>query len=64
MLVKQYLFGLKMYKKSMNDELSGNIKKNFMLPLMIELQDHKEKVSHNGPVYHKVFLITPQFPVL
>ena len=27
-----------------------DIKKKFMLPLMTELQDHKEKVFHNDPV--------------
>ena len=27
----------------MNDELSDDIKKKFLLPLTIELQDHKEK---------------------
>ena len=32
----------------MNDGLSDDIKK--MLPLTIELQDHKEKVFHNVPV--------------
>ena len=26
-----------------------NIKKKFMLPLTIELSDHKEKVFHNAP---------------
>ena len=50
MLVKQYFFSLKMYMSSMNDELSDNIKKKFMLPLTIELQEHKEKVFHNAPV--------------
>ena len=34
----------------MNDELSDDIEKKFMLPLTIELQDHKEKVFHNAPV--------------
>ena len=34
----------------MNDELSDDIKKKFMLPLTIELQDHKENVFHNAPV--------------
>ena len=33
----------------MNDELSDDIKKKFMLSLTIELQDHK-KVLHNAPV--------------
>ena len=36
----------------MNDELSDDIKKKFMLPLTTELQDHKEKVFHNAPVSH------------
>ena len=36
----------------MNDELSDDIKKKFMLPLTIELQDHKEKL-----------FITPQSPL-
>ena len=49
-LVKQYFFSLKMYMSSMNDELSDDIKKKFMLPLTIELQDHKEKVFHNASV--------------
>ena len=34
----------------MNDDLSDDIKKKFMLPLTIELQDHEEKVFHNTPV--------------
>ena len=34
----------------MNDELSDDIKKKFMLILTIELQDHKEKVFHKAPV--------------
>ena len=34
----------------MNDELSDDVKKEFMLPLTIELQDHKEKVFRNTPV--------------
>ena len=34
----------------MNDALSDDIKKKFMLPLTIELQDHEEKVFHNAPV--------------
>ena len=34
----------------MNSELSDDIKKKFMLPLKIELQDHKEKVFHNDQV--------------
>ena len=34
----------------MNDGLSGDIKKKFMLPLTIELKDHKEKLFHNAPV--------------
>ena len=34
----------------MNDELSDYFKKMFMLPLTIELQDHKEKVFYNAPV--------------
>ena len=34
----------------MNDELSDDIKKKFMLPLTIELQDQKEKVFDNAPV--------------
>ena len=33
----------------MNDELS-DIKKKFMLPLPIELQDHKGEMFHNAPV--------------
>ena len=32
----------------MNDELSDNIKKTFMLPLRIEVQD--KKVFHNAPI--------------
>ena len=36
----------------MNAGLSYDIKKKFMLPLTIELQDHKEKVFHNAPVSH------------
>ena len=34
----------------MNDELSDDIKKKLMLPLMIDLQDRKEKVFHKTPV--------------
>ena len=34
----------------MNDELSDDIKRKFMLPLTIELLDHKEKVFHDAPV--------------
>ena len=34
----------------MNDRLSDDIKKNFMLSLTIELQDYKQKVFHNAPV--------------
>ena len=34
----------------MNDKLSYDIKKKFILPLTIELQDHKEKVFQNAPV--------------
>ena len=34
----------------MNDGLSDDIKKEFMLPLTIELHDPKEKVFHNVPV--------------
>ena len=37
----------------MNDELSDDIKKKFMLPLTIELHDHREKVFHNSPVSPK-----------
>ena len=33
----------------MNDELSDDIKKKFILPQMIELQDHREKVFHVSP---------------
>ena len=32
----------------MNDELSDDIKKKFMLPLTVELQDHKGKVFHDA----------------
>ena len=39
-----------MYIQSMNDGLSDDIKKELMLPLTIEQQDHKEKVFHNTPV--------------
>ena len=39
-LVKQYLFNMETYIRSMNDELYDDINK-FMLSLMIELQDHK-----------------------
>ena len=39
----------------MNDELSDDIKKKFMLPLTIELQDHKEEVLHNAPVFPTEF---------
>ena len=39
-----------MYIQSMNDGLSDDIKKKFMLPLTIEPQDRKEKVFHNGAV--------------
>ena len=35
---------------SMNDGLSDDIKKKFMLPLTIELHDPKEKVFHNAKV--------------
>ena len=38
----------------MNDELSDDIKKKFILPLTIELQDHKEKVFHNALVSHSI----------
>ena len=41
----------------MNDELSNDIKKKLMLPLTIELQDYKEKVSHSYPVF-PTFLLT------
>ena len=34
----------------MNDELSDDVKEKFMLPLTIELQDHKEKLFYNAPV--------------
>ena len=34
----------------MNDELLDDMKKKFILPLTIELQDHKDKVFHNSPV--------------
>ena len=34
----------------MNDGLSNDIKKKFMLPLTIELHYPKEKVFHNAPV--------------
>ena len=34
----------------MNDGLSGDIKKKFMLPLTIKLHDPKENVFHNVPV--------------
>ena len=50
----------------MNDELSDGIKKKFMLPLTIELQDHKEKVFHNAPVSpteHAVPLFTALFVI-
>ena len=40
-LIKQYLFGLIIYIQSKNDD----IKKKFMLPLTIELQDIKKKTS-------------------
>ena len=36
----------------MNDGISDDIKKKFMLPLTIELQDHKGKVFHCDPVSH------------
>ena len=39
-----------MYIYSMNDELSDNIKKKFMLSLTIELHDHKENVFHKSPL--------------
>ena len=42
-----------MYIWYINDVLSDDIKKKFMLPLTIELQDHKEKC-----------FITPQSPLL
>ena len=35
----------------MNDGLSDDIKKKFMLPLTIELQDHKVKVFRNATVF-------------
>ena len=52
-LVEQYFISLKLYIESMNDELSDDIKKKFILPLTIdhELQDHEEKVFHNAPVF-------------
>ena len=50
MLVKQYLFSVKMYIHSMNDKLSNDVKKKITLPLTTELQDHTEKVFHNAPV--------------
>ena len=34
----------------MNITVSDDIKKRFALPLVIELQDHKEKVFHNALV--------------
>ena len=34
----------------MNDELFDDIKNKVMLPLTVELQDHKEKVCHNAPL--------------
>ena len=39
-----------MYIQSMNDELSDEIKKKFMLTLTIESKDHKEKEFRNAPV--------------
>ena len=56
-LVTQYLINLKTYIQSISDELSDDIKKKFILPLTIELQDHKEKVFYNTPLYHTVELI-------
>ena len=38
----------------MNDGLSDDITKKFMLPLTIELEDHKEKMFHNAPVSPKL----------
>ena len=35
----------------MNDELTDDIKKKFMLPLTIERHDPKEKVFHNALVF-------------
>ena len=32
----------------MNDKLSDDVNKKFMLPLTIEPQDHQEKVFHNA----------------
>ena len=48
-----------MHIHSVNDELSDDIKKKFMLPLTIELQDHKEKVFHK--VLHKVLLLLVRY---
>ena len=39
-----------MYIQHMNEELNDDIKKKFMLPLTIELQDHEENVFRNAPV--------------
>ena len=37
----------------MNDELSDDIRKTFILPLTIELQDHIENGSYNPPLATK-----------
>ena len=51
----------------MNDQLSNDIKKKFMLPMTIEIQDHKEKVFHNDPVSNnnliQIFPLLPLAPV-
>ena len=35
--IKKYLFSFKMYIKTMNDELSDDMRKTFILPLTIEI---------------------------
>ena len=42
----------------MNDGLSDDIKKKFMLPVTIELQDHKEEVFHNARFNLAILSIT------
>ena len=48
----------------MDDELSDDIKKKFVLPLSIELQDHKEKVFHNASVPLYVYFISKFLRIL
>ena len=43
--------------------ISDDIKKKFILPLTIELQDHKEIVFHNAPVSPTCLVTKPGLTV-